>query len=341
MVWVWFALSIIVVLIAGTKSARYADLIAERTGLGRIWIGLLLLAVMTSMPELVTGISSVALLTDSVTGRVGVPDLGLGTLLGSCIFNITIVVVLDVMSRREPVLNRVSTRQMASAGAGVLLAAIIGGTVLGGGSWAQLALGWVGIPSMIVFVLYLTGAWGLFRLERSRHATAEPPTEGVAAPLGRVWVKFGIAAVTVIGAGIGLSYIGDEIATQTGLDASFVGSLLLAVSTSMPELVVALSALRLGSADLALADILGANILDMSYVFILDLFYRQGSILAFVSRDHVITAAVIAGMSLTIILALRFRQRRKLLGVANWYSAVLLGLYIYGAYALFSSGTGG
>ena len=190
-------------------------------------------------------------------------------------------------------------------------------------------------------MLYLTGAWGLFRLERSLHVTTDPPTDDGIAPIGRVWVKFGIAAVTVVGAGIGLSYIGDEIATVTNMDASFVGSLLLAISTSMPELVVAITAFRLGAVDMALADILGANILDMSYVFILDLFYREGSILASVSQAHVITAAIIAGMSLTIILGLRFRRRKKLFGIASWYSFVLLGLYIIGAYALFSSGIGG
>lgn len=340
MIWVWFALSVVVVLYAGTKSARYADIIAERTGLGRIWIGLLLLAMMTSMPELVTGISSVALVKDAVTGRVGVPDLGLGTLLGSCIFNISIVVVLDVMSRQGPVLNQVSRRQVASASVGILLAALVGGTIFSGGSWARLALGWVGVPAIIVFALYLLGAWRLFRLERHLRVTIEPPSDDRMEPLGSVWVRFGVTAAVVIGAGIGLSYIGDEIARATGLGTSFVGSLLLAISTSMPELVVAISALKLGAADLALADILGANILDISYVFVLDVFYREGSILAFVSTDHATTAAIIACMSLVVVLSLRFRQGRKALWVFSWYSPLLLGLYLYGAWALFTSGNG-
>ena len=78
MIWLKFLLCLVIILLAGVKTTRYADVIAERTGLGRIWIGLLLLGIVTSMPELITGVSSVTLV-----GEVGIPDLGLGTLLGS------------------------------------------------------------------------------------------------------------------------------------------------------------------------------------------------------------------------------------------------------------------
>ena len=114
MVWLKFLLCIILVLFAGTKATRYADVIAEKTGLGRVWIGLLFLGMVTSMPELITGVSSVTLL-----GEAGIPDLGLGTLLGSCIFNLSILAVLDVLYRDGPVLNQASMRQIASAGIGI------------------------------------------------------------------------------------------------------------------------------------------------------------------------------------------------------------------------------
>ena len=78
-------LCLAVILFAGTKLARYGDAIAEKTGLGRIWIGMVLLAIVTTMPELVTSVSSVLLI------EVSGPDLALGTLLGSCLFNISII----------------------------------------------------------------------------------------------------------------------------------------------------------------------------------------------------------------------------------------------------------
>jgi cation:H+ antiporter len=94
---------------------------------------------------------------------------------------------------------------------------------------------------------------------------------------------------------------------------------------------------------MAVADILGANMLNMAHIFSADLSYRKGPILSqhryLVSGAHLTTAAVAVAMSLTIIIGLRFRQERKTFVVISWYSPVLIGLYIFGAYALFK-GTG-
>jgi cation:H+ antiporter len=149
-----------------------------------------------------------------------------------------------------------------------------------------------------------------------------------------------LAAITVIGAGIWLSFIGGEIAETTGWDASFVGSLFLAITTSMPELVITITALRLGAIDMAVANILGANLLDITHIFAVDLFYFPGPVLSLVSSAHLITAMVVVVMSLLVIVGLRFRQRRKTFIVISWYALALIGLYILGVYALFISGTG-
>ena len=92
--------------------------------------------------------------------------------------------------------------------------------------------------------------------------------------------------------------------------------------------------------DMALADILGANMLDIVAIIWADLFYTQGPILAVVSRAHLITTAVIILMSLLIVAGLIFRQKRKTLVGISWYGPLLIGLYIFGAYALFNSGIG-
>lgn len=336
MVWLKFLLCLVVILFAGTKIARYADVIAEKTGLGRIWIGLLLLGVVTSLPELITGLSSVTLV-----GAAGIPDLGLGTLLGSTTFNLVVLAVLDVMHRDGPALNQASMRHIASAGVGILLFVIAAVSIGFGEKLSGLALGWVGIPSIIILVLYLLGVWWISRSERNRHLPLIPasPLQAEESPLVRwVWFKFVLASLAIIGAGIWLSFVGNEIAETTRWDTSFVGTLFLAISTSMPELVVAISALRLGAIDLAVADVLGANMLDVTYIFLLDLFYTKDPVLSSVSDAHIITALIAAVMSLLVIVALRFRQKRKTFIVASWYVPLLIGLYIFGAYLLFTSG---
>ena len=334
MVWLKFLLCVVIILFAGTKLARYGDAIAEKTGLGRIWIGLVLIATVTTMPELVTGISSVAL--------VGLPDLALGTLLGSCLFNLTILALLDILYRPAPILSQASLRHIASAGMGILLIAIAAGSIFAEEKFSGPALGWVGISSIVLIIVYLIGTWQMFRFER-KHQPLVPQAASLQyeeVQAKTVYLRFALAAIAVIAAGIWLSFVGDEIAETTGWDASFVGSLFLAITTSLPELTVAVAALRLGAIDMAVADILGANMLDMAIIIWVDLFYTQGPILTMVSRAHFITAVVAVVMSLLVIVGLRFRQKRKTFIVFSWYTPLLIGLYIFGAYALFTRGIG-
>jgi len=285
------------------------------------------------MPELVTGVSSAAL--------VNSPDLALGTLFGSCLFNLSILALLDIFHARTPVLTEASPRHIASAGFGILLIAIAAGGIIAGERLSGLALGWVGISSIIIPILYLVGMRQMFRIERSHQVRVQADSlqyKGI--PARMAYLRFALAAAAIIGAGIWLSFVGDEIGEVTGWSASFVGSLFLAITTSAPELVVAIAALRLGAIDMAVADVLGANMLDIAIIFPVDLFYIKGVVLSSVSSGHLITAAVVVIMNLLVIAGLKFRQRRKTFVLISWYALALIGLYIFGAYALFTSGVG-
>ena len=331
MVWLKFTLCLVIILFAGTRLARYGDAIAEKTGLGRIWIGLVLLAVITSVPELVTGISSVAL--------VKLPDLAVGDLLGSCIFNLTILALVDILYRPGPILSQASPRNMRSAGIGILLIAVVAGGILAWDRFPEPAVGWVGILSIIIPILYAVGVWRIFLSERDYRLPAPAvPIQYKELPLRSVYFRFALAAVAVIGAGIWLSFIGGEIVGTYGWHASFVGSLFLAVTTSVPELVVTIAALRLRAIDMAVADILGSNMFNIAIITPVDIFSRQGPVLSLVSRAHVTTAIVAIVMSLLVIVGLRFRQKRKTFGVISWQAVALIGLYIFGMYRLFISG---
>jgi len=343
LIWFKFVLCLAVILFAGTKLAKYGDAIAEKTGLGRIWIGLVLIAAITTMPELVTAVSSVTLVPvigEDGAGRLA--DLALGTLLGSCCFNLSILAVLDILHSRTPVLSVASPRHVITAGWGALLIAIAAAGIIAAGRFPFLESGWIGIPSIVILILYLLGMWWIFRRERGQRLHAAPTTslQYDKFTTRTVCIRFALAAAAIIAAGIWLSFIGDEISRTTGWDGTFVGTLFLAITTSAPELVVAVTALRMGAIDLAVADILGANMLDIAMIVPVDLAYGQGFILSAVSKSHLIIAAVAVTMSILVIVGLRFRQGRKVFRVASWYAPALIGLYILGAYALFKSGIG-
>jgi cation:H+ antiporter len=333
LIWFEFAICLAVILFAGTRLARYGDVIAEKTGLGRIWIGVVLIAFITTIPEMVTSVSSVVL--------VHSPDLALGTLLGSCCFNLAILALLDILHSRTPVLSMASPRHIAAGSWGATLIAIAGAGILAGHRFPFLTLGWVGIPTIVILILYLVGMWWIFRRERGLQL--EDVT--VASQYDKfttrsVIIRFALAAAAVIAAGIWLSFIGDDIGKATQWNSTFIGSMFLAIATSAPELVVAITALRIGAVDLAVADILGANMLDIAMIFPVDLAQRSGFVLASVSDGQLIAASVAVTMTLLVMVGLRFRRDRKVFRVASWYTPVLIGLYIFGSYALFNSSSG-
>jgi cation:H+ antiporter len=331
LVWLKFAACLAIILFSGTKLARYGDIIAEKTGLGRIWVGLILLAAITSMPELVTGVSAAAL--------VKLPDLAVGNLLGSCLFNLTLLALLDIMHRPEPLLSRASPRHVMSAVCGIVLAGIVAGGIWAGTRFPGATLGWVNAPGILPLVFYV---WWISRSERNQ----PPPLARVFSSqydelsLRKTYLRFGLATAAVIGAGIWLSLIGDEIAVTYSWHASFVGSLFLAITTSLPELVVSIAALRLGAIDMAVADILGSNMFNLALVAPVDLAYRQGPVLASVLSAHLVTALVTIVMTLVVIAGLRFRRGRKTFLFISWPAVVLIGLYVFGMRYMFLSGVG-
>lgn len=332
MVWIKFSLCLLIILFAGTNLARYADLISEKTGLGRLWIGLVLIAAITSAPELVTGISSAIF--------VGLPDLALGTLLGSCIFNLSILASLDIVSRRRPVLSRASSRHVVSAGFNIALLAFTALGIIASERLPGLKLGWVGIPSIILVAIYLLGVRYILVIERNHKAVQSNDSVAGLPPTYVVWLKFALSAATIIATGIWLSFIGDEITGAYSWNASFVGSLFLAFCTSMPEVVVTLSALRLGAVDMAIGDIMGANMLDVANIFLVDLFFIRAPLLSRVSGVHIMTTLVAIVMTILVVIGLKFPQRRKTFVFISWYGLALIGLYLTGAFILYASGLG-
>ncbi len=331
MVWLQFVVCLLAILVAGSRLALYADVIAEKSGLGRIWVGLALVAVITAMPEMATGVSAVAL--------VDSPDLAIGTLIGSCCFNMSLLAVLDWVNWSRPVLSQVSNRHLPGVRWGITLLAIAGLGLYLAPHVSLPALAWLSLPGALLLLVYPFALRRILRAERRFLAEAmEVAAKYSAFNLRSAVIRFFLAASVVVAAGIWLAFIGDEIAAVTGWGNSFVGTLFLAIATSAPELVVCVSAIRLGSPDIAMADILGANMLDTGMIGLVDVFYVKGSIFAAASQVNlaVILAATLM-VALTGVAIRRPTERLALRGV-SWYGPLLVGVYVAAAYVLFAFG---
>ncbi|MFH0768916.1 MAG: sodium:calcium antiporter [Chloroflexota bacterium] len=334
LVWLKFLLCLIVIFFAGTKLARYGDVIAEKTGLGGLWIGILLMATATSLPELFTGISAVAL--------VGAPNLALGDAFGSNLFNLMIIAVLDILHREGPLLIRVRIGQLLLGGLSIVLIAFATLAIFFSTNISGLHLGWVSIFTPLLVAVYLLSLRRAFLHERSQQvqATEEvkiPRYEGISLP--RAYTYYSIAAAFVIAGALWLAFVGEEITEITGWGPTFVGSLFLAAVTSTPEVVVSITALRMGAADMAVANMLGSNMFNMGIVLASDdLFYRTGPLFENVSISHVFSGLIAILMTCVIVVELASTSRKKMPPGVSWYSIVLIALYLLGFYILFITG---
>jgi cation:H+ antiporter len=184
----------------------------------------------------------------------------------------------------------------------------------------------------------------VFRSERGQQAEAslykEQALRYQSLSLRKTYLNFAIAAVVIIGAAIWLAYIGDELASITGWGESFVGSLFLAIVSSLPEMAVCFAALRLGAIDMAVGDLLGSNMFNTGVIITAaDLSYRQGPILASVSIGQAFSAFIAVLMTGVVVAALRFRPKRKVFRLVSWDAFVLIVLYLVGAYLFFITGS--
>ncbi|NDP47331.1 MAG: sodium:calcium antiporter [Sulfuriferula multivorans] len=331
---IWLSLfgCLVVIGIAGWRLSRYGDILAEKTGLSASWIGLILLATATSLPELVTGISAVT--------AASAPDIAVGDVLGSTVFNLLILVVLDAFYRRESLYTRAAQGHILSAALGALLIGLSGFSLLLDQAGFISALGHVGLYSPLIILVYIVAMRAVFQYERR---TLAEFTEAAVARYPDItqrqaWRGYLLAAAAIVAAGVWLPFVAKDLAEQMGWGQTFVGTLMVAAITSAPEAAVTISALRIGAVDMAIANLLGSNLFNIAILAVDDLFYSPGPLLAAISPSHAITALTAVMMSALVIVGLIYRPRGRDVVGLSWISVGLFLLYLLNTWILFQHG---
>lgn len=295
----------VAVAVAGTFLARAADAIAELTGLGRMLVGSVLLAAATSLPELTVDIAAV---------RADMADLAAGDLMGSSLMNLLMLAVVDMCLRDgRKMLSREAASHALSATLAIALTALAGVAVLTAGKLPTVTFLGIGGWSWAILGAYLLGARMLFIDQRiSARAAAVLATDAVPPPvsLWRPIVVFVTAAVALVVAGPRLAHVAGALAERSGWGGTFVGTTLVAVTTSLPELVASITAVRLGAIDLAIGNTFGSNAFNMILFVPLDA-CQAGPLFAAVSPAHAVTAlAVIVATAIAVLGQLYHGERR-------------------------------
>jgi len=325
--WIVFIFSAALIIWAGTTLTKNADLISEKTGLGAAWAGALLLPLATSLPEVVTSWRSAV---------IGAPDLALGNVFGSNMFNVAIIALVDLISPGPPVLRQVKTGHILTAGLSIAVTSFVALAIILPPSLTFLG---VGLEGWFILFFYLSGSRLLMRYERrfpvlktdlpSSHLKDKTLTQGI--------LGFILAGGVIVFAGSQLADAGKVIAQETGLGETLVGSLLIAVITSLPELATTLTAARLGLFDMAIGNIFGANFLNLFIIFLSDLFYQPGPILKNVSFNHLLNSQVSIFLMSLAVISLIYRSRKTVVGLGLDSLAIII-TYLAAFVLLFTLG---
>jgi cation:H+ antiporter len=327
-IWLQFFLITGAITYSGARLSHYGDVLAEKTGMGRTWMGLVVLAAVTSLPESSTGASAVL--------WVNAPNITAGDLLGSCVFNLLILALVDLFYPPSPVLTAADRGHLLAAAFGVIMLGVAVLGVMAPLPLAALKFSHFGFSTPVLMACYLVAMRCIFRYQRRERTAylAEKQEEPhyAALSLQAATLKFSLNAGVVMAAGIWLPRVAADLAQLMGWHQSLVGTVFVAASTSLPELVVTLGALQLGAVDLAVGNLFGSNLFNLFLLGVMDLLYFPAPLLRVVAPEHAGTGLMAILMTGIAAAELVYRPQKKTL---RWLSlgafslALLYATHVY------------
>ena len=322
MVWLEFLLCGTLLTFFAYNLCKEGIILSDKTHMEEGIIGMLFLAVATSFPEIVVGVTSVFSL-----GRIG---LGYGDLVGSVMVNFMILIALDYFYGRGRVLLKISKLNKLTAffvlgASGVIFTACI----LRMSKAPLPAVGRIGIEGIIVVCIY---AAYLKMVHKSGTSGPHQEIYHEEEPFWKIWAKFSLFLVVVMFLGVWMARIGEKIVLDTALSQTFTGTLILGFATSLPEIIVTFAALRAGSVDMAVGNILGSNLFDLCVVPLLDSFTRL-PILGELTRGQV--AATGFAFIISLIAAVSLRVKKDSNSRVNWDTGTIFAVGFIGFVILY------
>lgn len=312
---------------AGTALSRDADALAASTPLGRAFVGVVLLGVATSLPEVATTVTA---------GALGNPQLATGNLMGGVALQVVVLAVADLASRRSVTLDIDNAMLLVQHVVLLLLLSVaIGGMAVG----EPFALLGVGFWPVLLALVYSAGVVLVFRgggatrwaaiggsqrraeddgEDRGEDVPARPPT----------W-RIGASCLLILVAGYALARSADRLSETGPFNATFLGAVLVAVATSLPELSTVLGSIRAGAYDLAVSNIVGTNCLEVALLLVADVALRQGPLMSFATPSDIFLAALAAVLTCLYLGGLLLRHQRTVAG-AGADSVAVVVVYVLG-----------
>lgn len=313
-VWGKFLGLLVLVYVFGSKAAKCADVIAEKKGLAKAFMGVVFISMITSFPELFTGISAGAI--------VQAPDIAVGQIMGSCVFNLLIIGIIEIFFRKKNIYALTGKLNILPLGFSLIIITVL---TLFLSIGFKVRIFHVGLSSVFIILLYLMFMWSVFK-NKSAEGGEDKKYDDVSLSKTMAW--FMISALIIIAVGIYLPIVGKELAKIMNWTDSFVGVIFLALVTSFPEFVVSFSLARMGSIDMLLGNITGSNLFNIGIIFVIDVSYVKGNVLLSASPENISVGLIAILMNFVILFAVIRNSTYRLFNFISINGIILIALYI-------------
>jgi cation:H+ antiporter len=333
---------------AGVRLSNTTDVLLERFGLGQALGGLILLAIVTNLPEIAITASA------SLSGELGI---AVGNILGGIAIQTTVLVLVDAFGVRgdRPLSYRAASLSLVLEG--TLVITMLAFTVMSSQLPSSLIFGRLTPGGLLIVVCWVVGVLLIYKAQTRLPWTEEgelPSSQRV--PKGTARARkdrdarnkgigtlktlavFAMASIITLVAGVALAQSGEAIAGRIGMEGILFGSTVLAAVTALPEISTGLTSARLGDYQLAVSDIFGGNAFLPVLFFVAGLLSGQAVFPQLRDTDMYLIGLGIL-LTCVYIYGLIFRPRRTVLGL-GLDSLVVLVLYLLGTAGLVLVGQG-
>jgi cation:H+ antiporter len=318
--------------VAGTRLSKAVDALSDQLGIGEAFGGLILLAIVTNLPEIAITASA------ALGGHI---EVAVGNILGGIAIQTVVLVLLDGfgIGRETTLTHRAASLVLVLEG--VLVIAILIVVIMMAQMPDSLAVRGIGPGGFIIAAVWISGLllvgkartglpWQ--RTDRDQRSDSGPEADkGPGLSMAKASIIFAIAAVVTLGAGVTLERSGNAIAGHIGMSGVLFAATILAASTSLPEISTGLEAVRLGDIEMAVSDILGGNAF-LPVLFLEAAALTGGTVLPKAQPSDLYLAGLGAALTAVYVFGLTFGSSRQKgrLGLDSWVVVVLYAFGIAG-----------
>jgi cation:H+ antiporter len=300
-------------IISSIKVAYYANAMDQKTKVSGSFIGGILLAGVTSLPELVTCLTATF---------INNPYMAIGDIIGSNIFNLFVLAFFDIIFIKKMIFNKISHRYLYINALLVYLYVILINSIINKG---QNIIFNIGMPTIVIIIFYIIYILFLGKINND-HTDTEKVTE-----VKNVKLKFIFTAIFMVIVSIGLTLIADKLTLEyPAFSSSSIGAFLVGVTTSLPEVVSIYALIRMNSYNLAFANIIGSNMFNLLILALSDILYRNGSIYLFSDNETLsITKITLYISILVFVYIIRRKSFSKITYIIPSIIIVLAYIYLF------------